>query len=535
MAEMTLKALLFGEDKGMSKAFKGAGESAKTAGKDVGKGTAAIKAHLGNFAKLAKGDVGGLKTELKGLLGGLSMAGPEGAAAAAGIGLTGAAMALAAEGAHQAMDTFAEVAGQVLKLQRIMGGTAEDASRLRFAFQETGIDADTAAKAIGIFSKNLVNAEASTKATTAMTKLLGESFRDAHGHIKPMSELLPGLADKFAKMPNGAEKSALALKLFGKGGLALLPFLNRGAAGIKKLKEESDKFGLTLSGKDLDALKKSKVAHKEWDAAIEGAKVRIGSVLFPMLTKLVTYLTAKMIPVIVWVGKFWKDHANTIQTTATVIGKSLVLMVKGAIAWEKGVFAVVQAVGKIFDWLWTNAIRPAVTFILGGFAMISSAIGHFLVALGHIPKFEWAKKAGDMMLSAAAAARTMADAINRIPANKTVTVNTFFKTHGTSTKPGAPNSGTGKGYASGTSNAIPGWHWVGENGPELLNLRGGESILTARQSAAAVMGGRGGGVTNVNITVTGPTIGTPDGIAREIQTALLKYKRRTGHSTLGLA
>ncbi len=34
-------------------------------------------------------------------------------------------------------------------------------------------------------------------------------------------------------------------------------------------------------------------------------------------------------------------------------------------------------------------------------------------------------------------------------------------------------------YASGTSNAPPGWAWVGEEGPELIRMRGGETVLPA--------------------------------------------------------
>jgi len=40
-----------------------------------------------------------------------------------------------------------------------------------------------------------------------------------------------------------------------------------------------------------------------------------------------------------------------------------------------------------------------------------------------------------------------------------------------------------KGYASGTNSASPGLHWVGEYGPELVNFRGGESVLNAIKSA----------------------------------------------------
>lgn len=42
----------------------------------------------------------------------------------------------------------------------------------------------------------------------------------------------------------------------------------------------------------------------------------------------------------------------------------------------------------------------------------------------------------------------------------------------------------GKGYATGTASAAAGYAWVGEDGPELVKLGGGEEILTASQSMA---------------------------------------------------
>jgi SLT domain-containing protein len=38
------------------------------------------------------------------------------------------------------------------------------------------------------------------------------------------------------------------------------------------------------------------------------------------------------------------------------------------------------------------------------------------------------------------------------------------------------------GYATGTENAMPGWAWVGEAGPELMRMKGGEQILNHEQS-----------------------------------------------------
>lgn len=41
---------------------------------------------------------------------------------------------------------------------------------------------------------------------------------------------------------------------------------------------------------------------------------------------------------------------------------------------------------------------------------------------------------------------------------------------------------SGSGYAEGTSNAPPGWSWVGEEGPELIRMHGGEQVLPSSVS-----------------------------------------------------
>lgn len=48
----------------------------------------------------------------------------------------------------------------------------------------------------------------------------------------------------------------------------------------------------------------------------------------------------------------------------------------------------------------------------------------------------------------------------------------------------------GFGYASGTVHATPGWHLVGEEGPELVRFRGGEKVLDAADTGDALGGPR---------------------------------------------
>lgn len=78
------------------------------------------------------------------------------------------------------------------------------------------------------------------------------------------------------------------------------------------------------------------------------------------------------------------------------------------------------------------------------------------------------------------------------------------------------NGGRIRGHAKGTESARRGWSWVGEKGPELMYLSGGEKILTASQSMAmGMVASRGAGQSysqTINISVNG--IGQLDEIVK---------------------
>jgi phage-related protein len=77
-------------------------------------------------------------------------------------------------------------------------------------------------------------------------------------------------------------------------------------------------------------------------------------------------------------------------------------------------------------------------------------------------------------------------------------------------------------YASGTDNAPGGLSWVGENGPELVNLPGGAQVFTADQSRR-MAAGNGGDTINVYV---GGSITTARGMAEDVRTELLRMKRQ---------
>lgn len=95
---------------------------------------------------------------------------------------------------------------------------------------------------------------------------LGISVQNAKGQIKPLADILPQLADKFANMKDSAAKTTLAMQLFGT--TEILPFLNNAAAGLAEFGKQADKAGQTV---DADKAKRladfSFKLQAIWDAA----------------------------------------------------------------------------------------------------------------------------------------------------------------------------------------------------------------------------------------------------------------------------
>lgn len=267
-----------------------------------------VKANVAPLVGAVRGAVDGLSKALglnlgvdaSGFTGGIrsaaasaerDLASVAGAGAAVGrslvsIGTVTAAAGIAGIAGLKGLADSYEAAGrETLKLQRLTGGTAEDMSRLRFVAQQSGLSFDQLASSIVRLSRSSQGGGASALAS------LGVQMRDGTGRTRDYVDVLGDLATKFQAMPNGIEKNALAMQLFGRAGADLIPILNRGADGIADLAEKSDKFGATMSQADTDRIKDEIKDQREFAAALASLKTQVGREVFPVLDQLEDVVT----------------------------------------------------------------------------------------------------------------------------------------------------------------------------------------------------------------------------------------------------
>ena len=202
---------------------------------------------IGALAVRIGGDASGLISELgksKTALGKFGDAAKSAAKSAAQI--TGA---VAAAGA--AIFAFtkrqAEMLDELAKTSQKVGVSVESLSALKHAASLSGASFETLTNGLRFLNKNMADMRAGTGEARQAFEGMGVQVVDSNGKLKGTEEMLLELADRFAGMQDGAGKTALAMRIFGKSGAELIPFLNEGRAGIEQLRKEAERLGIVFS------------------------------------------------------------------------------------------------------------------------------------------------------------------------------------------------------------------------------------------------------------------------------------------------
>jgi hypothetical protein len=138
-------------------------------------------------------------------------------------------------------------ADSLSKMSQKTGIAVETLSGLKHAASLSDVSMDQLATGLKLLAKNAAEAAAGGKEQSATFKAMGIDVRDAGGNLKPIEVLLGEVADRFASYEDGAAKSALAQRVFGKAGADLIPLLNSGAAGLAAMREEAERLGIVVS------------------------------------------------------------------------------------------------------------------------------------------------------------------------------------------------------------------------------------------------------------------------------------------------
>lgn len=220
----------------------------------------------------------------------------------------------------------------------------------------------------------------------------------------------------FQRMPAGAKKSALAVKLFGRQGMELLPLLNQSETSIDELRQRAQELGLVMSDEAVDASVVYGDSLDDLNRTMNGLRYSIGAKFLPILTAGIQKLTN-------FVGRlskaFQKDGIKGVIDALSESAENFIEKLKNS---DNPVLQIVgkslEAVKNVFDWIIEHqdlvigavggiiaafAVTKIVTFVTSlnpltvVFTLIAGAIG--LVAANWDKIKDWIGKAWDTTVS----------------------------------------------------------------------------------------------------------------------------------------
>jgi len=248
--------------------------------------------------------------------------------------------------------TQTQAAEAITKAASAAGITTRAYQRLQYTFDGANLQGGALDNVLGHINRQLIAARAGVKSAERPFKALGISVRDTAGHTKKADVILSEVADKFAKIKDGARKAALAQMLFGESGADLIPLLNGGAKGLKDAGDEAERLGAVVSDQTLAA---AKALNDKWDHlknSTTGLTNAIWIGLIPSVVKLIDYFQTLLdqnrgemlkgiMSGIAWVTNHMPQILKGIGT--------FVYLLKTIISIGGGVIKTVGGIGNIFD------------------------------------------------------------------------------------------------------------------------------------------------------------------------------------------
>ncbi len=175
----------------------------------------------------------------------------------------------------------AEYGAKIKEMAQVTGLSTDELQRLGKAAASEGVDIDAFGHSMVILSRTMAAAKGGSEESAKAFSGIGVKVKDANGHLRSAGDVFQDMQDHFRTMPDGAEKTALAMKLMGKSGADMIPVLNMSAEEMEKFKNAS-----VMDEKSLAASKEIVQIQRQLTAVTKGLWKDAISPLLPAIRDL---------------------------------------------------------------------------------------------------------------------------------------------------------------------------------------------------------------------------------------------------------
>ncbi|MCY2927781.1 MAG: hypothetical protein NT031_20550 [Planctomycetota bacterium] len=189
----------------------------------------------------------------------------------------GAIVAPMAAAAH----AFAESGDQLAEMSARTGASVESLSVLSYAAGKTGVDMGSLEKGISKMQRTLYQAAGGSKNAQQALGVLGLTIKDLDGLSPDQQFQLIG--ERLSQIEDPAIKAAVAMQIFGRAGVQLLPMMEGGAKGFQKYRDRLDELGGPTTTAAAEAGHELSKALDDVKFATGRATKEVGGALAPVL------------------------------------------------------------------------------------------------------------------------------------------------------------------------------------------------------------------------------------------------------------
>lgn len=183
----------------------------------------------------------------------------------------------------------AEAGDRIDKQSQILGLSRRAYQEWDYILGQNGISIDNLAASMKQLNSVIQGAADGSEEYNGALVRLGLNFVELQD-MNPEDQF-EAVVRAFQQMPAGAQKSALAVKIFGRQGMQLLPLLNSESTSIDELRQKAQELGLIMSDDAIDASVAYGDAMDDLQRTFNGLKYSIGAKLLPVFTNAVQKVT----------------------------------------------------------------------------------------------------------------------------------------------------------------------------------------------------------------------------------------------------
>ena len=338
--------------------------------------------------------------------------------------------------AKSTMD-MSKTADDLLTLSTQTSLTTDQLQEFEYASELVDVSTDTLRGSLVKLTNNMQTAATGTGTAAEAFKKLHVRVSDSSGKLKDNYDVFLKTIDALGKMKNETERDALAMDIFGRSATDLNPLIEAGSGRLKELAEQAHEVGYVVDNETLQSFGELDDAMQKLDKQGDAVKRSFAEALLPIITAFAEAVSKIPTPVLTAV--------ISITSIATVV----LLVVKAIKDLQGPVGTVKSMVSGVMSFM--DPLYIKIMLIVAG---ITALVAVIAVLVGKGNQINSA-----MSSITSATTGTMRTANSKVPQ-----------------------------YATGTRSAHGGLALVGENGPELVNLRGGERIYNNSQTRGLLGG-----------------------------------------------